>query len=65
MSSLGASHDPERNEDLPGRGPGTRAIPGGHRLVRGTAGAAGDLKAQLPWLRVFVEGVVIVGKLEN
>ena len=22
-------------------------------------------KAQIPWLRVFVEGVLIVGKLEN
>jgi len=22
-------------------------------------------KIQIPWLRVFVEGVVIVGKLEN
>ena len=24
-----------------------------------------ELKAQIPWLRVFVEGVVIEGKLEN
>ena len=23
------------------------------------------LKAPIPWLRVFVEGVVIVGKVEN
>ena len=34
-------------------------------LVRGVEGAARQLKAQIPWLRVFVEGVVIVGKLEN
>ena len=27
--------------------------------------AGAQLKAQIPWLRVFVEGVVIVGKLEN
>ncbi len=25
--------------------------------------AAGELKAQIPWLRVFVEGVVIVGSI--
>ena len=25
----------------------------------------GDLTRHIPWLRVFVEGVVIVGELEN
>ena len=28
-------------------------------------GADAELKAQIPWLRVFVEGVVIVGGLGN
>ncbi len=27
--------------------------------------ADGELKAQIPWLRVFVEGVVIEGRVEN
>ena len=44
-------------------GPG--AISCGRELVRGASRADGELKAQIPWLRVFVEGVVIVGKLEN
>ena len=30
-------------------------------LVRGSVAAGAQLKAQIPWLRVFVEGVVIVG----
>jgi len=35
------------------------------RRVEQCSLAAGRLKHQIPWLRVFVEGVVIVGKLEN
>ena len=36
------------------------------RIARVRAeGTGAELKAQIPWLRVFVEGVVIVGKLEN
>ena len=35
------------------------------KLVRGVEGAGAELKAPIPWLRVFVEGVVIVGKLEK
>jgi len=42
-----------------------RAIRRGSELVRGASPADGELKAQIPWLRVFVEGVVIVGKLET
>ncbi len=33
-------------------------------LFRGASPADGELKAQIPWLRVFVDGVVIVGKVE-
>ena len=33
------------------------------QLVRGASPADGQLKAQIPWLRVFVEGVVIVGEV--
>jgi hypothetical protein len=33
----------------------------GPELVRGVEGAGAELKPQIPWLRVFVEGVVIVG----
>ena len=43
-----------------------------HHLKRGAGSSPGrraddgaQLKAQVPWLRVFVEGVVIVGKVEN
>ena len=32
-------------------------------LSPNTEGADGELKAQIPWLRVFVEGVVIVGSI--
>ena len=35
----------------------------GRELVHGVAGAARELKPQIPWLRVFVEGVVIVGSI--
>ena len=34
-----------------------------HEAGEKTTGA--QLTRQIPWLRVFVEGVVIVGKLEN
>ena len=37
------------------------AIGAGYELVRRPAGAVGQLKPQIPWLRVFVEGVVSVG----
>ena len=40
-----------------------RAVLCRRQLVRGVAGADGKLKAQIPWLRVFVEGVVIVGSI--
>ena len=30
-------------------------------LLRGTQGSGAQLKPQIPWLRVFVEGVVILG----
>ena len=36
-----------------------RAIPGRRELVRGATPADGQLKPQIPWLRVFIEGVVI------
>ena len=36
-----------------------------NRYSPGASPADGELKPQIPWLRVFVEGVVIVGKLEN
>ena len=32
-------------------------------LLRGTEASGAQLKAQIPWLRVFVEGVVIVGSI--
>ena len=32
----------------------------GSELLRGAEGASAELKAQIPWLRVFLEGVVIV-----
>ncbi len=35
------------------------------QLGRGVGPTSVELKAQIPWLRVFVEGVVIVGELEN
>ena len=35
----------------------------GRELVRGTPPADGELKPQIPWLRVFVEGVLIVGSI--
>ena len=38
---------------------------GDDTLLRGTEAPGAELKAQIPWLRVFVEGVVIVGKLKN
>ena len=34
-----------------------------HQLVRGTSPADGELSRQIPWLRVFVEGAVIVGSI--
>jgi len=34
-------------------------------MVRGASPADAQLTRQIPWLRVFVEGVVIVGKLED
>ncbi len=33
--------------------------------LRGAPGVGAELTRSIPWLRVFVEGVVIVGKLEN
>ena len=33
------------------------------QLLRGTEAADGQLKPQIPWLRVFVEGVVIIGSI--
>ena len=35
------------------------------QLLRGTEAAGAELKAQIPWLRVFVEGVVIVGAINR
>ena len=37
----------------------------GRRLLRGVEAPGAQLSPEIPWLRVFVEGVVIVGKLEN
>ena len=35
----------------------------GPELLRGTEAPGAQLKAQIAWLRVFVEGVVIVGSI--
>jgi hypothetical protein len=40
-------------------------LPGRQFRLRGTEGAGTQLKAQIPWFCVFVEGVVIVGKLKH
>jgi len=45
--------------------PQGRRVPLGPELLREFEGADGQLTRQIPWLRVFVEGVVIVGKLEE
>ena len=37
------------------------ALEGRDRVERGLGEGGWELKAQIPWLRVFVEGVVIVG----
>jgi hypothetical protein len=40
-----------------------RRVPLGPELLRGVEGADGQLTHQIPWLRVFVEGVVIVASI--
>ena len=37
----------------------------GTEFLRGAEKLGAQLKAQIPWLRVFVEGVVIVGGRQN
>ncbi len=58
--------DVEAAEDLTDPGPlGVPAAFGAlcPELLRGVEGAGAELSRHIPWLRVFVEGVVIVGSL--